>query len=92
MFGIIRIAIVRSFFVFGVINFCLNLEEHLSRNPFEWWYYLVPVGFVLYVIFDMNVTWKQELNMNVTKSGEMTAIAERLKRIEKSLDDFIARS
>ncbi len=86
-FGIVRIAVVRSIFMFSLMTFLMVLVDFVKTHGFQWWYCTLPFLLFAWYLFDMNVIWKQEINATFQYSDDfkeqkvlLTQILSELKR------------
>lgn len=80
-FGIVRIAVVRSIFLFSLGTFSMVLIDFVRKYGWHWWYLLMPAVLVAWWWFDMVVIWKQEVNASLQYSEEF----QELKRMVSEL-------
>ena len=86
-----RIGMLRSMFILALQNATMIFYLVIVERGFDWWYLLYPLFYLGWVVFDMNVIWGQELNMNVTESEEMKLIKKQICVIERSLTGKITK-
>jgi hypothetical protein len=89
-FGITRIAVVRSIFLFSLATFVMVGINFIKTNGFHWWYLFSVPALVAYWYFDMRVIWQQEVdasyqysNIFMELKAENAALKERLEFLIK---------
>jgi hypothetical protein len=80
-FGIIRIAVVRSIFLFSLGTFSMVLIDFIQKYGWQWWYLFMPIALAAWWCFDMAVIWRQEVNASFQYSEEF----KELKRLVEEL-------
>ena len=74
-------------FIPALYNSAMILYLVVMERGLAWWYILPPIFYLLWVFFDMRVIWRQELNMSVTESEEMSEIKDNVSRILRILTE-----
>lgn len=85
MIGRLRIAILRSAFLFSLQTWAMVAYSTIKNTGFSWWYILIPVGIISWMIFDMAVVWKQELEISLKDNEEWKKLRRDIADLKKEI-------
>ena len=83
MVGKLRIAILRSTFLFSLQTWAMIVYSIIRDTGFLWWYVLVPIGIISWMIFDMVIIWKQELEISLKDNKEWRELRTEIKELKE---------
>ncbi len=83
MVGKLRIAILRSTFLFSLQTWMMIVYSIIRDTGFLWWYALVPIGIISWMIFDMVIIWKQELEISLKDNKEWRELRTEIKELKE---------
>ncbi len=84
-FGTLRIAVVRSIFMFSLMTFVMVAVDFIRTHGWQWWYLAIPFIISGWYLFDMCVVWKQEIDATYKYSSDIRIIKGQLEEIIKRL-------
>ena len=85
MIGRFRISILRSSFLFSLQTWGMIVYATIQDTGFLWWYSLVPIGILAWMIFDMAVVWKQELEISLKDNQEWKNLRKDIAELKKEV-------